>query len=676
MNDRFPTGVIQRCGVATLALLLAGGCGREESPEPPPSTPDWAGIRERGVIRFARLAFEEFETLPSQGLSKERYQVLAERFARRHGVEPEWIVEPGVNALLDAVEEGRADVVVATLTVTGGRERRVAFTVPLTLSREWVIGRHEGVFGVAPGTAYEESLDTHFPDAPRAALPAETTPEAIGELIEAGTIDATIMDEAAARVIVRSRPGIERLAELPERKRIAWAVRRDNPLLREALDDFLIKHHTVVDDPAGLRDWEAIRASGQLRMLTLSSPATWYLWRGEQLGFEYELLRLFADANDLDLSVRVARDHQELVDELAAGAGDVVAAGWVETPARRERGVLFTSPYMEIRETFVTRDEPVTMVADLEGRTVTVPPSTSYVDTLAGLEGDFEVVEMGVPSDLILQQVAAGNVAITLIDSHRARLAATFEPRLRLGLALEPPQQLVWAVAPGRTELKRRLDAFLRAGYRGYDFNVLKNKYFVNRRRQERLERDRVTGDRLSPWDPIVEQAAEREGFDWRLIVSQMYQESGFDPREVSFAGARGLMQVMPDTAVELGVDPDRLAEPEVGINTGVRYLAWNRDRFPNLPPGEQLWFALASYNAGYGHVRDGRQLARRLGLDPSRWFGNVEVAMRRLAEPEYAREAAHGYVRGSEVTAYVSRIRTRYRAYLDHFEVLETVDN
>ncbi len=659
---------------AWTVLAALSGCGGGEE-DAPLLTSDWPEIQERGVVRFARVAFEEFETLPSQGLSKDRYELLAERFARRHGVTPQWVVEPSVRDLVTSVEEGRSDVAVATLTVTRARQQRVAFTVPLTVSREWVVGTAEGVYGVAPGTAYEETLDSLFPDAPRAALPAETASDAIAELIVAGEVDATIMDEAAARIAIRAHPEIRKLDELPDPKHISWAVRRENPLLRQALDDFLIEHHIVAGEPAGPRNWEEIRASGTLRMLTLSSPSTWYLWRGEQLGFEYELMRLFADEHDLDVSVRVARDHEELAAELLAGGGDVIAAGWAETPARRERGLLFTAPYLQVRETFVTRDEPINMVADLAGRTVTVPPATSYVDTLAGLDGDFTVEERNLPSDLILEEIAAGTADVTLIDSHRAQIGSTLDDRLRLGLALEPPRNLVWAVAPGRVELKRALDLFLKRSARSYDANVLKNKYFVNRRRQERLARDRITDDRLSPWDPIAEVAADEEGFDWRLIVAQMYQESGFDPDQVSFAGARGLMQVMPTTAEDLGVDPDRLAEPEVGIEAGVRYLAWNRTRFPDLPPAEQLWFALASYNAGYGHVLDARRLARRLGLDSAIWFDNVEEAMGRLNDPEFAAEATYGYVRGSEVTKYVDEIRTRYRAYLDHFLVLESVD-
>ena len=671
-------------GTVVLALLAPAvslfGCGAPEPEEAPSVVPDgsvadWPAILERGVIRFGLRGFDEFETLPSQGLSKERYRFLAGRFAERHGLRAEWITHPSPPGLMDALEEGRTDVAVATLTVTAARQQRVAFTVPLTISREWVVGGSEGVFGIPPGTSYEESLVTHFPDAPRAPVPPGATPFDVQALIEEGVIDATILDEAAARMVVRSSPEINKLRELPEARRIAWAVRKQNPELRDALDDFLTEHHTVADEPAEIRDWEAIRASGQLRLLTISSPVTHYLWRGERLGFEYELVRQFAESHGLDLAVIVARDHLELVEGLLTGRGDLVAAGWVETPARAAEGLLFTRHYLEIQETFVTAGEPVTDLTDLAGRTVTVPEATSYLATLGRLEGDFEVEATELSSHNILEAVAEGEVDVTLVDSHRAELAATFEPRLTLGLAVEPTVQLVWAVGPLRADLKRELDAFLDAGYRGLEFNSLYNKYFVNRRRQARLREHRVTGDELSQYDALVKPAAEAEDFDWRLIVAQMYQESGFDPDTVSFAGARGLMQVMPRTAEELGVDPDRLAVPEVGIDAGVRYLAWVRERFPDLPPGEQLWFALAAYNAGPGHVRDARRLARQLGLDGSLWFGHVEEAMNRLSDPQYANRAAYGYVRGSEVTRYVRDIRDLYRGYVDHFVQLDEAD-
>ena len=194
--------------LAVLGAMVLGvffplsGCGTPDSEDEIPSVipagtiDDWPAILERGVIRFARRGFDAFETLPSQGLSQERYRFLAYQFAERHGLHAEWITEPSPRRLMVALEEGRADVAVATLTVTEARQQRVAFTVPLTVSREWVVGGSEGVFGVSAGTSYEESFAAHYPDAPRAPVPEDADPLSLQALIEEGVIDATILDEA------------------------------------------------------------------------------------------------------------------------------------------------------------------------------------------------------------------------------------------------------------------------------------------------------------------------------------------------------------------------------------------------------------------------------------------------------------------------------------------------
>ena len=665
-----------------LAAVLVGGC-REEAdvvepaPSPPavPLTADWDGIRERGGVRLARRAWTGFETLPRQGLSTEQYRRLAERFAKRHGLAAEWVIVPDMESLFAALEDGRADIAVHNITVLPSRSARVAFTLPLTRSREWVIGtREDGSFGIAAGTSYVESLAAHYPEAERVPVPADADPIAFGDLIENGVIDATIMDEAAARVVVGTSAGVRKLAELPTVHEHAWAVRRTNPKLKEALDAYLLERHTVGEASVERRDWPAIRDSGRMRVLTVNSPTTYYLWRGELLGFEYELVRLFAAARGLELEVVVATDTNELIEGLLAGRGDLIAAGLTPTREREASGLAFTRSYMETRETFITAVRPIGDLAGLAGRQVVVNPATSHAATLRELATPerFELRFVEQPTASILEGVANGTYDSTLVDSQQAELAATFADELVLGPAVGPVRGLAWAVRDDSLGLLAELDAFIGENYRGYDFNVLRNKYFVNKRRMQRQRRHRVTGDVLSPYDEIVRPLAEAAGFDWRLVVAQMYQESGFDPDRVSFAGARGLLQVLPSTAAEVGADPRRLEDPRVGIAAGIKYLAWTRERFPNLPVGEQLLFALAAYNAGPGHVRDGARLAARLGLNPALWFDNVEQAMLKLAEPEYARTAAHGYVRGSEVVDYVGDIRDRFEAYVEHFRLLD----
>ncbi len=678
---------------ATTLLLATGGCGVPpdttggEGPERPAvAFGDLEEIAARGTLRLARQRWDGFETLPRQGLPAESYFTLAEEFAARRELDVEWRVLDGFDELMPAVRDGLADVAVANITVTEARTRDVAFTTPLTRTREWVVGRPapDGAtsdladlagrtFGIPAGTAYVESVARHLPDASVVELPAGTDPHEVFEGLEAGRFDATVMDAVAARPMVAASERVERVGVLPDARDLAWAVRRENPDLLAALDAFLEERFLRGGDAPAHRDLAAIRSAGRLRMLTLTGPGTYYLWRGELVGFEYELLRAFAETIGVVLEVIVAAHREDLMPWLAAGRGDVVSAGVTATEERRAAaGSLFSTPYLRVQEVFVSR-APLGSLAELAGRRVTVQRGTSFVRTLEGLRGevDLEIERSSAESESLIRAVAEARAEVTLADSHVADLEAAFDERLSVGPRLPDEMGLAWVVRPDQPELLAALNAFIESRYRGYDYNVLRNKYFRNDRRMQRQREHRIDGERLSPFDELVKAAAAEHGFDWRLVVSQMYQESGFDPAEESFAGARGLMQVLPRTAREVGIDGDALADPARGIEAGVRYLSWTRERFEALPLAEQRWFALAAYNAGVGHVRDARRLAAVKGWDAERWFDHVEHAMLLLSEREYARQALHGYVRGSEPVRYVDQIRERYRAYLGHFDAL-----
>jgi membrane-bound lytic murein transglycosylase F len=217
-------------------------------------------------------------------------------------------------------------------------------------------------------------------------------------------------------------------------------------------------------------------------------------------------------------------------------------------------------------------------------------------------------------------------------------------------------------------KLLAALNRFIKEQYKGVVYNILYKKYFTNKRNIRDLAAGRLGGEEgggLSPYDEAMRKYADKYGFDWRLIAAQMYQESRFDPKAESFAGAQGLLQVMPRTAKFMGFS--KISEPEDGIHAGVKYLDWVRNRFePTLPFNERMWFTLAAYNAGHGHVEDARRLARQKGWDGDRWFGNAEKAMLLLSKKKYASKARYGYVRGIEPVSYVRNIRQLYRAYVE----------
>jgi membrane-bound lytic murein transglycosylase F len=153
---------------------------------------------------------------------------------------------------------------------------------------------------------------------------------------------------------------------------------------------------------------------------------------------------------------------------------------------------------------------------------------------------------------------------------------------------------------------------------------------------------------------------AERYDFDWRLIAAQMYQESQFDPRAVSTAGATGLMQMLPDTAKSLGFL--NLTDPRSSIHAGIKYLDRLRNEFDKgVPASERTWFALAAYNTGFGRVENARHLAAKMGLDPNRWFGNVETAMLHYARPNNGAKPDRRY---GQAIIYVRQIQSLYGTY------------
>jgi membrane-bound lytic murein transglycosylase F len=261
--------------------------------------------------------------------------------------------------------------------------------------------------------------------------------------------------------------------------------------------------------------------------------------------------------------------------------------------------------------------------------------------------------------------VAEGKYDFTVADSHILDSELAWRNDVRTVFTLNDTAKLGWAMRAVDTKLKAAVDAFVAREYRGLFYNVTRDKYFGVRKTGDMRGRLRLEpGTQLSPYDDLVRKYADQYDFDWRLVTAQMYRESRFNPKARSFAGAFGLMQLMPRTAQSLGIRKPE--QPEGSIHAGVKYLASLRDRLPReLPVADRVWFALASYNAGHGHVIDARTLARQKGLNPDRWFGHTEQGMLLLSRPEYAARARHGYVRGSEPVQYVREIRDYHQAYV-----------
>lgn len=575
---------------------------REGTPAPMHvlDTGDLGAIRARGTLRI--LVFGEGELLlPRSGPSTMTDRDLAAGLARSLGVAPVIVPVARSDDLIPALLEGRGDIIAARLAQTGARQQRVAFSRPTAVVDELLVARAgaaglptaaEALSGqtitVRPSSSYRETLDglvARGIRVQRADAQESTETQTLVEQVGKGSVAMTVVDSDLYEHIRAYVPDVQALFPLRTGREIGLGIRPTNPDLKAAADAFLVQAAmTSHARKLEVGDLPALRRRGSLRMITRNGPSTYFLHKGEQRGYDYEITLLAAEEMGLRLEVVVAEHEATMVRWLLEGRGDVIAAQLAPTAALRAQ----------------------------------VAVSRPYIGRLSG-------------DDVVPEQEGAA-----------------------VG---------VWAVRPDSRLLLGALNKFMALSYRGLDHNLLRKRYFVagHARPAPALQ---AGASAISPYDALFRRRARQYGLDWRLLAAQAFQESGFDPAVVSGVGAEGLLQVMPATGREMGFT--KLHDPDEGTHAGVRYLARLIDQFePTLPFKHRVRFALASYNAGKGHVDDARRLAAELGLNPNKWFNHVEKAMLLLADPRHARRARHGWCRGEEPVRYVSEIQSRYERYL-----------
>ncbi len=455
--------------------------------------------------------------------------------------------------------------------------------------------------------------------------------------------------------------------------------------------------------PPVTRDLDRILQGGRLDALVTFNSTGYFIYRGEPMGYEYELLQHFAKDHHLELRVKVIRDRSELWPKLNRGEGDVAAARLLRTLVD-EKEVRFTRPLYQTKTAVVQRTGPPSKVkvpeiaeeamdlpeeatrpvkvqaklverpADLAGKKVYLPNRSPLRQTLVEVEdqvsGDIEVIEVKNVASVepLIRRVARGEIRLTVAPQNVAELKEEYFSNLTVEPALGPPESVVWAVRRNAPQLLRKLDEWIQDPENRPLFQELYQKYFEDRETyRERMSDEYLSSEtgKLSEYDNLFRSYAKELHWDWRLLASQSFQESKFDPDAKSWAGARGLLQLMPRTAKEVGVHD--LGDPEQNIAGATRYLqkldeAWA----PEIPdPDERLKFVFASYNAGRGHVQDAQRLAEKNGNDPKKW-DDVAYWLLQLSKRRYYEDPVvqYGFVRGLEPVTYVEVILERFDHY------------
>ncbi len=427
-------------------------------------------------------------------------------------------------------------------------------------------------------------------------------------------------------------------------------------------------------------DLPQIKERGELIVLTANTSTSLFDYRGETMGFQYELAKFFSEAMGLKLKVKVIDDPEKMVDSLLAGAGDLIAYNLGITNKRKEK-LIYCGEEKITHQVLIQRKGKglLTDVTQLVGKKVYVRPG-KYYDRLQNLNeelgGGIEICRL--PSDSVtveglITAVSDGKIDYTVATNEVAKINQTYYHNLNIDLKISFDQRSAWAVRKTSRLLAEAVDKWLRENRDSPEVKAVERRYFELNKQTAPGSILSVEEGKISLYDDFFRKYAKEIDWDWRLLAALVYTESNFNPNVVSWAGAKGLMQLMPRTAHAMGVPEGKERDPEESIKGGVKYIQLLQKNFQNISDkDERIKFILASYNAGTGHVLDAMALTEKYGRNKYVWENNVAHYILLKSEPEFYQDSVckNGYFRGTETYRFVHDVLSRLAFYKQRIKI------
>lgn len=432
-----------------------------------------------------------------------------------------------------------------------------------------------------------------------------------------------------------------------------------------------------------------IKKRGKIIALTGYNAYSYFIYKGKTMGFEYELLKRFGKKLGLDVEIKIEKSIGEMFNKLNKGEGDLIAFNLTVTNERKLK-VNFTNYLNTTKQVLVQRmpynwrkltkdqinSQIILNTLDLDGKTIHVRHSSSYLVRLNNLVQesgiDIKIIKAddSLSTEDLIQLVAEGKIDYTISDENIAHVNQEYFPILDISTPVSFEQKIAWAVNQKSDSLLIELNNWISDFTKTLDFQVIYERYYKYRNYYKHRRRSIFflkSGGMISKYDPLIKKYSEELNWDWRLLASIIYQESTFDQEASSWAGAVGLMQILPETALKFGVE--NLYDPEENIKAGTRYLKWLDNIWAKEidDPQERIKFVLASYNLGYGHIEDARRLAEKYGANKNIWFDNTVEFLKKKSNPHYYNDEVvrNGYCRCIETTKYVKEVLKRFEEYV-----------
>lgn len=409
---------------------------------------------------------------------------------------------------------------------------------------------------------------------------------------------------------------------------------------------------------------QQIRASGQLRVVTLNLPTCYYLGAQGPDGLEYDLASRFAAQLGVRLKIYAVPNEAAIRSELASGRADIAAAQLTDTASWWRVGKA-AAPYARIPQLVVyRRDQPQPRdTLQLETAKLAVRAGSPQELLLARMKAilapGLTWVETAPSTADPLEDVDSGQARYAIVDARAYSYAHHLYPDIRVGFTLPEKRPVQWIVRREENDLVDAVNRFFEVEATSGELGRLLQKESGDgssfHYEELRLFQVSLT-QRLPHYRTWFREAGDQYGIDWRLLAAIGFQESRWDPQASSANGAAGVMMLTANTAQAMGIR--NRTNPRENIFAGARYFAQVRGMVPtHIPEPDRTWFTIAAYNVGFGHLEDARIIAQTLGKNPDSW-ADVSQELPKLAEPRWYLRAKCGYAQGWQPVEYVEHVR------------------
>lgn len=420
-------------------------------------------------------------------------------------------------------------------------------------------------------------------------------------------------------------------------------------------------------------DFQKIKEKGELTIITLNTSTSYFIYKEEPMGYDYDIAQDFCEHFDLKLNVKVAENGDKLLEMLANGEGDIIA---YELPVLNELkdSILYCGPQQISHQVLVQRANPgdtlVKDVTELIGKEVYVNGNSKYHQRLINLDAELgggiiikDLNKDSITVEDMIEMVSDDKIRYTVSDEYIAKLNRTYYSNIEVSLPVSFEQRSSWAVAKTSPALAKAMDEWYKENGNTPVYKKIIKKYFE-------LSKETFEGEYIVPkdlpkgaisvYDELFKKHAKGTIYDWHLLAAICYHESRFINNLTSWAGAAGIMGLMPRTAKSLGLSSEDRMNPDLSIGAAIELLDRLNKIFRKVEdPNERMKFILAAYNGGNGHINDAQALASKYGASPYIWEGNVKHYLELKSNPEYYNDSVvkSGYFRATETIKYVDMV-------------------